>query len=1290
MAKLPSVPEATYGALERIRRVVLVDFSSLFSPDRSIWTGPNLETLHQLFVQRFDKGEGDFFTKFREQLEGADDDGLQLAAELLYVQQFFTSLTGPEKKLQNVRRVLGWMSRAAELPRWAVDGLALGLSSDQSFNQHRPYHLAWLIEFLLAWHAEADRAALLADPARFRSFSMGVEGTQGAHQPMREAWFHMVLPDDFEPMSSRADKRAILASFRSELGHDPSESIDSDLADIRKALEPRFGSGFNYYAANIIPTWRPARGESGPLPDVSRETVIAAFHRFDAEQRDHGEWNGWETSHTQKYAVEFEGRLYPPKQIVSWATGRARGSFSGGPPTNDYLRDRLFTIQSLAAGAASTGEDEEDDGLSWAAVAERVLRASGSPMTIDQIWDAVVKEPRFHTTHSVPKRALYSTLYRGSTENTGRGSSTRPFVRVAPSTFGLVALGHASPEPTSADAPRARTPTKRELVEFLKRDELLEACDRHDLEPADRRVNDNLIDAIVRSKRVRTPELLAQLSRDRLKEICLALELDDTGREKSLLIERILGDSPDPDEPTDEPSQSAGREAATALAALLAKDLRTADVSDGWPLHGTVTIGERDRGVSIYVRHVGGSSRGNPLERRFQNPSKQHPLIDEPNRYELLFGVWTEQGPARAVIVAFDAYRRMDRSTRFSMFMPLALLEQAADTGYSTHENNRGETLHAFRPENFQRYLDAFLAEETWRESGFDNQETSASAEPATTGPVSPTSVQEVLVEAPAMPRTISKSSIASRAAETAANERSVALGHSIYIRPQVGMYGAFARLNYKPWFALAEFLDNSIQSFLNNRQQLEAEGHVGPLVIDISLDDTELSVTDRAGGIALKDFPRAFSPASPPDDATGLSEFGLGMKAAACWFSRRWSVRTSALGESVERMVTFDIPKISREGVENLPIETAPARESDHFTVVRLQELRVPLRGKTLAKVKEHIASIYRVLMKDGIVAVRMTSGGRTEELTYATPELLEAPYYRIPDAAPVRWFTEFEVDLTDRKVTGWAGVMAVGSHARAGFSVFRRRRLIEGSVGETYKPQAIFGSPNSFASQRVIGEIFVEGFDVTHTKDGIQWGADEDLVLASIKNQIDSHQMPLLDQAEGFRSRRAAASLPKDFGREALNATSDALARHVNTSQLPLALTPEPAAVPEMPSQAPVLQQRSTSMTGRRDGKPWAVTLRLIRDPAAPFFSTSTTSDKDKDVVDVDVNLDHAFSVAHINDNESALQSMLPLLAALALAEKATRAAGGRGAADVRHTANEILRAIANDGREGKPNGT
>ena len=44
-----------------------------------------------------------------------------------------------------------------------------------------------------------------------------------------------------------------------------------------------------------------------------------------------------------------------------------------------------------------------------------------------------------------------------------------------------------------------------------------------------------------------------------------------------------------------------------------------------------------------------------------------------------------------------------------------------------------------------------------------------------------------------------------------------------VEIRPEVAMYAAFARLNYEPWYALAEFVDNSLQSYLANRSALQA-----------------------------------------------------------------------------------------------------------------------------------------------------------------------------------------------------------------------------------------------------------------------------------------------------------------------------------------------------------------------------------------------------------------------------------------------------------------------------------
>lgn len=696
------------------------------------------------------------------------------------------------------------------------------------------------------------------------------------------------------------------------------------------------------------------------------------------------------------------------------------------------------------------------------------------------------------------------------------------------------------------------------------------------------------------------------------------------------------------DDPTDTP---------TLLTQLLQTWFAPSQLGTAWPAQGILTVQDRRYEVSIYARVIGSGSRGNALERRFQNPSQRQPIVDDPNRYEMLLGLWVEQGDERAVVVAFDALRRAGRTTRFSLFMPLSLLEQAADTGFATHETGSGEVLYAFRPENLGRYIEAAYEAGSWVLEA-------AQASAQDTRPPASTRI------------------------ETAASAN-----NQLSIRPQVGMYSAFARLNYKPWFALAEFVDNSIQSFLHHREALVRSGHEGPLVIDLNIDDNELTITDRAGGIAWADFPRAFSPATPPADATGLSEFGLGMKAAACWFSRRWTVRTSALNENVERSVVFDIPNITSSGSDVLPIESRPARDSDHYTVIAMTDLRVRPKGRTLGKIKDHLASIYRTLIADGTVRIRLTTNGKTDELAFVHPELLHAPHYRARGSQPVLWRKTFEVDLHDRRVTGWAGIMSRGSHSSAGFSVFRRRRLIEGSVGETYKPHAIFGNPNSFISQRVVGEMHVEGFDVTHTKDGIQWHGYEDEVLDLVRRQLDSNDLPLLDQAEGYRARKVAENLPVGFGTDALSDTATAFAHTATLQALQKQVeTPLPSDVPGadiVHSAESIIQKREFRLQVVRSGTPWRIHLELVRDSVAPFYTTSvelSTGDDHEEVITVQINLSHPFSIAYINDNESSLQPIVRLIAALALGERIARQSGAR-VAPLRQLANEILKGFGSE---------
>ena len=195
----------------------------------------------------------------------------------------------------------------------------------------------------------------------------------------------------------------------------------------------------------------------------------------------------------------------------------------------------------------------------------------------------------------------------------------------------------------------------------------------------------------------------------------------------------------------------------------------------------------------------------------------------------------------------------------------------------------------------------------------------------------------------------------------------------SVSIRPGVSILSVLSHLNYQPWFALAEFIDNSLQSFLDYRDELaRIEGHDLKLEVKINLDTSDngcLTIRDNAAGIHEADYRRAFHPAEIPPDQSGLCEFGMGMKSAACWFAPLWAVRTSALGETVERVVTFDIEKIVKDDIDELAVEDRAARAEIHFTEIVLRNLHKPLLGRTVGKIKDHLASIYRKFVSQGIL---------------------------------------------------------------------------------------------------------------------------------------------------------------------------------------------------------------------------------------------------------------------------------------------------------------------------------
>lgn len=303
-----------------------------------------------------------------------------------------------------------------------------------------------------------------------------------------------------------------------------------------------------------------------------------------------------------------------------------------------------------------------------------------------------------------------------------------------------------------------------------------------------------------------------------------------------------------------------------------------------------------------------------------------------------------------------------------------------------------------------------------------------------------------------------------------------------------------YKRLSYKVWYALAEFVDNSTQSYFNNRKALEAalKKEKKKLEVQIVYDKQTklLRVSDTAMGMSLNELENALRIGHPPKNRSGRSQFGMGLKTAAFWFGNKWSIRTKKLGETVEHFVTIDAEKIVN-GNGKLPHTEAPNKKAhDHYTVVEISDLNVSIQGRTLNRTKDFLSSMYRVDVRDGLLDLYWQGSRLPPMADFEFMEAADGEKYRM---------TLKNLKIDGKRVEGWLGILGPGSSGRpnAGFTIIRRGRVIRGWP-DSWRPESIFGQwqgTNDLINQRIAGEIILDDFAVSHTKDDILWlGGQED----------------------------------------------------------------------------------------------------------------------------------------------------------------------------------------------------
>ena len=101
-------------------------------------------------------------------------------------------------------------------------------------------------------------------------------------------------------------------------------------------------------------------------------------------------------------------------------------------------------------------------------------------------------------------------------------------------------------------------------------------------------------------------------------------------------------------------------------------------------------------------------------------------------------------------------------------------------------------------------------------------------------------------------------------------NAPSGAQPFKVDIRPDVAALRIFRNMSFTPWYALGEFVDNSITSAIKNIEKLKStNGSDYELVVSMSFPEMGncLIVEDNAAGISRDDMDRALKTGNPPLD---------------------------------------------------------------------------------------------------------------------------------------------------------------------------------------------------------------------------------------------------------------------------------------------------------------------------------------------------------------------------------------------------------------------------------------
>lgn len=520
-------------------------------------------------------------------------------------------------------------------------------------------------------------------------------------------------------------------------------------------------------------------------------------------------------------------------------------------------------------------------------------------------------------------------------------------------------------------------------------------------------------------------------------------------------------------------------------------------------------------------------------------------------------------------------------------------------------------------------------------------------------------------------------------------------------------VYGLLQNLQYDIFYALAEYVDNSVQSFLDDQHLLDNDF----VKVDIDYGESDgnefIRITDNAGGISEKKFDTAFRLTDPEGLKGTLNEFGLGMKMASLWLGDRFTVKTSAIGEDYSTTVIFDLDYVQEAKVNQIDgdnLYTEEASKDEHYTIITIEKTNHFIRGSASKKIRDHLADIYRTYLRDGILKLRL--GDR--DIHYEPPNWLNQIYWDKSDQPyPAKiyqefeWRKDFEFELPPPYdyAKGYVGLHEKMQRSTSGLVIFRRGRAVfgTGTDDERYRPAGLFGPSQGQKFARIFGEVHLGPNSPVSSNKRLIWSNIESEFFLQMKKVLDGDVKQFKDLLDGKvdaedidlnailpiskmgteyrvdKMKKISVAKLKEQAEIATSSTGKVFQEGIKDDVNPLIEKPikQSANSEDIDDDASTLSTKSIDVNF--SGQDWHVTFKVLEKSGKSLYIFKKTDKPNS--IELSINISHPFIKNFIDREGQIMTAFLRIASGLALAEIVAEQTQNTEPSSLRHNFNSIM---------------